>query len=151
MRAPSRFFVTYNCPHCGVTLEAEDDGWDGWRRCPACGRPALPPKPDPQLRRDYAFDLDARASAEGEPGADGSADPIGSDPENVLEIPAASSPVIGTARLIFKTGLILSLALLLIFYLDQNSTNATIFGALAVIFFLLLLRFPKKRREGGGA
>jgi hypothetical protein len=150
MRAASRFFVTYNCPHCGVTLEAADDAWDGWRRCPSCGRPALPPKADPQLRRKYAFDFDARAGAEGESGADGSAVPNGSNPENVLEIPSAASPVLGTARLIFKTGLILSLALLLIFYLDQKSTNATIFGALAVIFFLLLLRFPKPRRESGG-
>jgi hypothetical protein len=54
--------------------------------------------------------------------------------------------VIGPARLIFKTGFILSLALLLISYLDQKSTNTAIFGALAVVFFLLLLRLPKRRR-----
>jgi len=56
-------------------------------------------------------------------------------------------PVIGAARLIFKTGFILSLALLLISYLDQNSRYTAIFGALAVIFFFLLLRLPRKRRE----
>jgi hypothetical protein len=38
----------------------------------------------------------------------------------------------------------------LISYLDQNSRNTAIFGALAVIFFLLLLRLPRKRRERDG-
>jgi hypothetical protein len=146
MRAPSRFFVVYNCPNCGVALEADDDGWDGWRRCPSCGRPALPPKVDAR-RRSYALDLDAQAPRpEGDPGADGTPGSNGSNPASIFQIPGPSSPVIGPARLIFKTGFILSLALLLISYLDQKSTNTAIFGALAFVFFLLLLRLPRKRR-----
>jgi hypothetical protein len=148
MRASTSLFVTYNCPHCGAALEAHDDGWDGWRRCPTCKQPGLPPRVDAGRRRSYDFDVDAPADGDGEgaPGVDGTPGTLGSNPSSFLQIPGPSSPVIGPARLIFKTGLILSLALLLISYLDQKSTNATIFGALAVIFFLLLLRLPKKRR-----
>ena len=36
---------SYPCPHCRVLLEfPSDDGWNGWRRCPACERPLLPPE-----------------------------------------------------------------------------------------------------------
>jgi len=150
MRSQSAFFVAYNCPHCGVALEAEDDGWNGWRRCPACARLALPPKADPRLRRSHSTELDAGSSGAGNPGVDGIAGPHDAKPEHLVLAPTASSPVIGPARLIFKTGLILSLALLLIFYLDQKSTNTAIFGALAVIFFLLLLRLPRQRPEHDG-
>jgi hypothetical protein len=150
MRPASRFFVAYNCPHCGVAIEAEDDSWDGWRRCPACARPALPPKLDPELRRRQEYDVDRQSNGEREPGTDGPEDPIGSNSEGVLQIQRPASPVIGPARLIFKTGFFLSLALLLISYLDQRSMNTVIFGALAVIFFLLLLRFPSKRRAKEG-
>jgi len=147
MRAQPAFFVAYTCPHCGVALEAAEDGWDGWRRCPSCARPALPPKADTHLRRSHLIDLDAHSKSEGEPGADGMADPNGSTPEDLVQVQTTQSPVVGPARLIFKTGLILSLALLLISYLDQRSTSTAIFGALAVIFFLLLLRLPRKRRQ----
>jgi hypothetical protein len=149
MRARGAFFVAYNCPHCGVALEADDDGWDGWRRCPACARLALPPKIDPRLRLSRTAGLDASASAEGNPGDDGLAGPNGASPEQLVQGETVSSAVIGPARLIFKTGFILALALLLISYLDQQSTNTVIFGALAVICFLLLLRFPKKGVTGG--
>jgi hypothetical protein len=91
---------------------------------------------------------DAGSRAGGSPEVDGVAGPNDANPEQLVLAQTVSSPVIGPARLIFKTGLILSLALLLISYLDQNSRNTAIFGALAVIFFLLLLRLPKKRPEG---
>jgi hypothetical protein len=147
MRAQRKFFVAYHCPHCGAALEADDDGWDGWRQCPGCARPSLPPRTDPILRRGYAIDLDPHVGEAGEPPADGTPIQAGSNPDSVLEIQTSPSPVIGAARLIFKTGFILSLALTLISYLDQKSTNAMIFGALAVVFCLLLLRLPRKRRN----
>ncbi len=150
MRSESAFFVAYNCPHCGVALEAEDDGWDGWRRCPACARVALPPRTDPRLRLSRSAGWNGGSSAERNPAVDGIAGPDDADPEKLGLGQTVSSPVVGTARLIFKTGFILSLALLLISYLDQKSTSTAIFAALAVIFFLLLLRFPRKSQERDG-
>ena len=38
-------FVTYRCPRCQAELEAPAGPLDGWRRCPRCGRPSLPPDP----------------------------------------------------------------------------------------------------------
>jgi len=89
---------------------------------------------------------DAGSGAEGAAGIDGIAGPDGANPERLAHERTVSSPVIGPARLIFKTGLFLSLALLLISYLDQNSRNTAIFGALSVIFFFLLLRLPRRAR-----
>lgn len=151
MRASSRFVLAYICPHCGAALEAADDGWDGWRRCAACGQPGLPPKADSLLRRKYALELERGATDEPEPGIDAAlVSQNGPNPESILQTQPEPSPIIGTARLIFKTGFVLSLALVLISYLDQKSTTTVIFATLAVIFFLLLLRFPAKprRREG---
>jgi hypothetical protein len=144
----SGLFVAYHCPHCGVALQAEDDGWSGWRRCPACARLALPPKVDPRVRLNRSSNRNAASSAGGSAEVDGIAAPEDAVPEQFAQ--TGSSPAIGPARVIFRTGLILSLALVLISYLDQNSRNAAIFGALAVIFFFLLLRLPRKRREEDG-
>ncbi len=113
------------------------------------GAVALPPKADPRLRLSRSAPR-SRLGAEATPGVDGIAGPIDADPEQVVFTQTTSSPVIGPARLIFKTGLILSLALLLIFYLEQNSRYTAVFGALAVIFFFLLLRLPSKNRERDG-
>ena len=48
-------------------------------------------------------------------------------------------------RLIVSTGLIVSLCLLLVGYLDRSSQNSAIFGFLTIFFFLLLLRLPRSR------
>jgi hypothetical protein len=48
-------------------------------------------------------------------------------------------------RLVFTTGFVLSLFLSLIFFLDFQPGKLAIFGALAIGFFLLLLRTPRKR------
>jgi hypothetical protein len=50
------------------------------------------------------------------------------------------------ARLVFTTGLVLSLFLALIGFLDHNTTNTAIFGVLSIAFCLMLLR--SKRRSG---
>jgi hypothetical protein len=49
--------------------------------------------------------------------------------------------------MIFLTGLILSLFLLLVFYMDQNKQTTAIFGFLSLIFFFLLLRTTPVRRR----
>ncbi len=150
MRSQIAFFVAYKCPHCGVALEAEDDGWNGWRRCPACARLALPPRPDPRLRLSRSAGRDTGSSALANREVNGIAGSNDADPEALLLTQTVSSPVVGPARLIVKTAFILSLALLLLFYLEQNTRSTAIFGALAVIFFFLLLRLPRKSRERGG-
>ena len=39
------FIDTYSCPHCRAELETGFNDWQGWRRCPSCGLPSLPPEP----------------------------------------------------------------------------------------------------------
>jgi hypothetical protein len=57
-----------------------------------------------------------------------------------------SSPVSGL-RLIFMTGFILSLFLLLIAFMDQNQQTTAIFAFLSLAFLLLLLRTPGHHRS----
>jgi hypothetical protein len=49
------------------------------------------------------------------------------------------------SRVIVSTGLIVSIFLLLVAYLDRSSQSSAIFGFLTVLFFLLLLRLPRRR------
>jgi hypothetical protein len=133
------YFVTYNCPHCHAELEARSGGWQGWLRCPSCKRPSLAPElmtgqRGPRRRVPISNDQDdvlvITALAQG-PAA----------PHRLVPAGSSSSP----ARLIFSTGLIVSLFLLLIFFLDENTINMAIFGFLALVFFVLLLRTPGGR------
>ena len=54
---------------------------------------------------------------------------------------------ISPARLVFRTGLIVSVGLTFIAFLDHRTTNMVIFGFLSVVFFFLLLRVPASRRR----
>jgi hypothetical protein len=137
------YFVSYPCPRCKAELEVEHGDWQGWRRCPACGLPSLPPEllfGHPRTRRQVrGHDEDgAILTDEGVP-----EDSIALDRSRIV----ASSPssVASTLRVIFLIGLVVSLFLLLLFYLDQNQQLTGIFGALSFIFFLLSLRTPKGR------
>ena len=140
------YFVTYPCPHCKVELEAQHGGWQGWYRCPACGVPSLPPEfllghpltrrrvPDPEADSDLMV---MAASSASSPAVDRT------------ERAGSSSPT-SPVRLIFMTGFILSLFLLLIGFLEQNQQTTVIFGFLSIAFFLLLIRTPWNRsvRQG---
>src|SRR5207248_5500792 len=117
-------------------------GWQGWLRCPVCGVPSLPPEflPGHALTRRRVEDpietsdvIVSDAVSEGSPASDRA--PL-----------AGSSSPISALRLIFLTGLILSLFLLLIAYADQNKHTTAIFGFLSIAFFLLLLRTPARSR-----
>jgi hypothetical protein len=141
------YFVTYPCPGCKVELEAEHAGWAGWLRCPSCGMPALPPEillGHPRTRRRVrevgGDDVLIIGAGGGVP-----AGAIGPDPSTLIGPPV--SPVIGALRLVFLTGLVISLFLLLIAYLDENTKVTSIAGSLALVFFLLLLRTPGGRRR----
>jgi hypothetical protein len=136
------FIDTYSCPHCRAELETGFDDWQGWQRCPTCGLPSLPPEP-------AGSRLVRRTGGVVKVGDDVLV--ISAAPENVAGADASASAVavppthIGPARLVFRTGLLVSLGLMLIFYLDRNTTNATIFGFLAIVFFLMLLRISRSR------
>jgi hypothetical protein len=136
------FIETYSCPHCKAELETGFDDWQGWQRCPTCGLAGLPPEPtglrsgrQPWARSKVADDVLV----------------ISDSPENLTDdqpvAPAfGGRPAhIGPARLVFRTGLLVSLGLMLIFYLDRNTINAAIFGCLSVVFSLLLLRISGSR------
>jgi hypothetical protein len=136
------YFVTYPCPGCGTELEARHGGWQGWLRCPVCGVPALPPEflfGHPQTRRrvegphedDDILVIDAATAT----------------PRVLAPTPLSGSSPVSALRLIFLTGLILSLFLLLVFYMEQNKQTTAIFGFLSLIFFFLLLRTPSRRRR----
>ena len=149
MDADIAYFVTYPCPQCRLELEAEHDGWAGWMRCPACGTPSLPPEillghPATMRRvRGLSRDDDAVLVI----GADATDGPTNPDTSALLGAPP--SALVSALRLVFLTGLAMSLFILLIAYLDDNQTATTIFGSLAVVFCLLHLRLPargKKRR-----
>ncbi len=147
METDIAYFVTYSCPGCGMELEVEPTGWRGWRKCPKCGTPALPPEAflgHPSVRRhvrptlsDEILIIDDDASTVQRPPALGPA----------ALIPPPPSPVLSTLRLIFGTALIISLLLALIAYLDDNSRILGIAGVVALICFLLLLRVPSRRRR----
>lgn len=143
MEAHIAHFVTYPCPRCRLELEVEEGGWQGWLRCPACDAPALPP----EILRGHPATSRRVKAASGEfvPDlftADGEEDPT--DTDALLGPPP--SPVADTFRIVFLSGLVISLFILLIAYLDDNSFIGGLFGGLAFIFFLLLLRVPSRRR-----
>jgi hypothetical protein len=145
MAAPIMQSANYPCPNCHLLLEAKPGSWQGWLLCPRCGLPSLPPErvmSSPRRRT-----RPAKQSAVG-----------------AVSTPSPIRPVVGTAavapprapgrerapsssasRLIVSTGLIVSLCLLLVGYLDRSSQNSAIFGFLTIFFFLLLLRLPRSR------
>ena len=136
------YFVPYSCPRCKADLEAQHGAWDGWRRCPTCGYPSLPPEVlfgHPATRRrvqghDESEETAVTVMAE---------EPIESDRSPIME--SSSSTALSALRLVFLAGLVVSLFLLLIFYLDQRQELTGVFGMLAIIFFVLLIRTPKRR------
>jgi hypothetical protein len=136
------FIDVYSCPHCRAELETGFSAWQGWQRCPACGLPSLPPEPSellshrryplgPGLTDDVFVIADTPENASG-------ADPVG-------QVVDRRSSHISPARLVFRTGLLVSLGLAFIFFLDRGTSNMMIFLTLSAIFFVLLIRNSGKR------
>jgi hypothetical protein len=135
------FIDTYRCPRCRAELETRYHEWQGWQRCPTCGALALPPEPPrvPNPRKPGN-----RSKAQGDVML------ISDSPDLLMDADQVAQPFVrpahvSPARLVFRTGLLVSLGLMLIFFLDQNTTNTAIFGFLAVVFFVLLLRLSANR------
>ena len=136
------FIDSYACPRCGVELETRFDVWQGWQRCPQCRALALPPLP---AVRDNPAARDPWAASASEDGAGmitaATTVDVGSGEITGPDVPGPAAHI-SPARLVFRTGLVVSLALALIFFLDRRMTNAVIFSSLAAGFFGLLIRKP---------
>ncbi len=146
MESHVTYFVSYSCPRCKAELESQHGTWQGWLRCPTCGFPSLPPEllfGHPMTRRRVlGRDEDEAIPTEDMPLAPGALD------RSPTIVPAPSAPF-GVMRMIFLGGLVVSLFLLLIFYLDENPQFTGVFGATAIIFFVLLVRAPSRRSRYG--
>jgi hypothetical protein len=137
------FIETYACPHCRANLVSGSNGWSGWQRCPVCGLASLPPEPE-------WHDLPVKTRAAREAAKDVLVD-SDSDLDNLSNADplrpqeAGRSARMSPTRLIFKTGLLASVALTFIAFLDHRTTHSVIFGCLAFIFLLLVLGGPGSR------
>jgi hypothetical protein len=140
--------VFYSCPHCRAELEARIGAWQGWMRCPACSRISLPPEPSIRRRQTRArlneSDNNQESSAASPP-----ADSF-ETPQTSFFVRASSFMKSNMGRVILVAGLIVSLFLLLTFFLDQRPAHSTIFGILTLVFFLLLLRTNASAARRGG-
>ena len=136
------YIDTYLCPHCRAELEAGFDKWQGWLRCPGCGLPSLPPELA-RLRAPRRMGAAATVADDVLIISDSPDRHMSTD----LRMPSAAGKFsqMSPTRLVFRTGLLVSLALAFVAFLDHKTTNMTIFGVLAVGFFLLLLRKPGTR------
>lgn len=150
---PREFSVnpSYSCPGCSALIQARDERWRGWVRCPRCGTPALPPDrvPAPQPAEPAA-----RLSAAPENGPviliEGAPTASDSLVRKALT-PPVPEPRSTAALLIVSTGLFVSAFLLLNAYLDRSVQSMSLFGTLAVVFLIVLvrLRMVRSRREAG--
>ncbi len=133
--------TTYSCPSCHVRLDVPPGHWEGWLRCPSCGRASLPPEPDALLTVSRGATISGHENGvplEVDALADGTGLEIGMPRTGRM---AHTSP----ARVIFTTGFVICLLLTLIYFLDSKPGAMAIFGFLTIGFFLLLLRTPRKR------
>ncbi len=139
--------LTYSCPYCHTELDPPAGHWDGWLRCPSCGRPSLPPEPkiSPYIisRAAASSRADDTALDAGSPSGATNLDA----PKPLTGRMAYTSP----ARVVFTTGFVLCLLLALIYFLDFAPGKLTLFGFLTIAFFLLLLRTPRKRLPLAGS
>jgi len=137
--------ASYVCPHCQALLEVPDKPWRGWVLCPDCGLPCLPPERLilPQSRR-RSVARQPQVPQDLVPGQTGAlTEPA---PMVKLSVPRAiQSNSSSASRLIVSTGLFVSAFLLLVAYFDRSSHSLAIFGTFTVVFFILLLRIPRRR------
>jgi hypothetical protein len=135
--------LTHSCPHCRALLDVAARGWDGWVRCSSCGRLFLPPE------------FGVLPHAAGGPGVSGLANGAPTAALGPADFqhpePLGRMAHTSVARVVFTTGFVLSLLLTLIKFLDFSPAPMAIFGFMTIVFFLLLLRTPRKRVPLPGA
>lgn len=139
-------FSVYACPHCRASLEVRsDDLWTGWRRCPACDRPLLPPELGEKFRTPWQSFGPTREelllAGEVE-----SADRRSPRPFEPFD-PSRGSRQVGWCwyRRSLTIGLALSLFALLVAFLEQSQLAQGVLSLISLILFLLLMRPIRKR------
>jgi hypothetical protein len=137
------FSETYTCPHCRADLAYASKGWSGWLRCPVCGLASLPPEPEShnvpvRHRAGPVAPADILEIRDPDGDAQTNADALRTQVTGRL---THTSPT----RLIFKTGLLASVALAFVAFLDHRTTHARVFGCLSFVFLLLVLGGPGSR------
>ena len=148
MATETLIYPRYSCPHCGVSLEARIDRWQGWVSCPSCGGAGLPPE---RVRIRTRERRRHESSGQLPPEAKAIERNHGLSHEPTAWVPASpprqpSSPASSAPRLIASTGLFVSAFLMLVAYLDRSTHNLAIFGCLTVISLLALLRIRSRSR-----
>ena len=114
MASPSTMSVPYQCQRCNATLRVEEVGRSIWARCPRCGRPGQ--SPSPVLAAHEAF-LEEAVVANDE-----------------------SAARLDVVRLIAVIVLFAAVIFFLFSLLDQDTTQATSAGIIAVIAVIVLAR-----------
>lgn len=155
--------VTYPCPGCQAALAVRADAPGGWSRCPRCGRASRPPAPAPPPARveeiageghDFAglppVELVPQGSWFNAPTSDTSQ--TAPDPAAAQASPETRALAAALARrredapgrdlrVLYASGLFVSVTMLLFSYLDSSVIGTSVFGASA-FFCLVLLVLP---------
>lgn len=126
--------IVYECPSCRAKLRTGSEAWRGWLRCPGCNRALLPPEPRRQHATPALGDVAGRLPT--------------LEPESWVREP--SRPAWNPLRLVLVTGLVFSLFMTLVSFLDQSMNTGPVFRVLSVVFLVLLFR-PRRRSDQGRA
>lgn len=125
------FIVTYRCPRCDAALEARTRESHTWLRCPRCGRASLPPEHMRTPPPPVALDDDVLV--------------IGSAPDDVAAPRAGRRHPGGTRRISLAAGILISLTMLMISFVDGNTVNVGIFGVVTLVLFAILGYTARRR------
>jgi hypothetical protein len=148
---PSEIEVRYDCPHCRAGLIADVDRWSGWRLCPACGRPGLPPMPREPRPEAFQAGPPRRGSGRRAEAWIASGDLV--DPEHTdwravyAEVHLAPAPASRAAKVAVPVGLAIALFLLLVAVLDRNATLAGGSGLAVLFLFWARVRLGAQARR----
>jgi hypothetical protein len=118
------FIVTYRCPTCQAALEARTSEAHTWLRCPKCGRASLPP--------EYVRTPPPRRHAPGEDILVIGPDAV--DPRRAVSESAHSG---SGRRIAMAVGMLISVGMLIVSFLDGNPTNVGIFGVTTIVLLAI--------------
>lgn len=143
--------VRYECPHCRATLEWTISRWGGWVACPACERASEPPAPKLEIPTPRAAVREGASRGAGLRAEQWIA--AGDVPDAAwpmwsrgLVLPKPrTEPEPKALRAALGVGLAISLFLLLVGFLDQNSQLSGTAAILALLCFWGRLKLAERR------